>query len=164
MGLQGHDARRQEGRGPGLRRVHVPRRQDRGEVLVPEVAERVTPQRPPVTGSVWPVMYDASSEARNSTAFATSTGNPRRPSGVIFEGLNSTVRSSSFRPSPVRSVSMGPGATALTLIPYCASSSATSRMKPCTPAFAAEDAAPPAQYAVHGVPSRAPDEMQTILP
>jgi hypothetical protein len=39
---------------------------------------------------------------------------------------------------------MGPGATALTVIPYSASSSATSRAKPCTPALAAEYAEPPA--------------------
>ena len=32
---------------------------------------------------VVPVMYSASSEARNSTALATSRGVPRRPSGTI---------------------------------------------------------------------------------
>ena len=44
---------------------------------------------------------------------------------------------------PIRSVSTGPGATALTLTPYSASSSATSRVNPCTPAFAVEYGAAP---------------------
>ena len=37
---------------------------------------------PPLTCSVAPVMYPASREARNSTALATSSGNPNRPRGI----------------------------------------------------------------------------------
>ena len=62
----------------------------------------------------------------------------------MWLGLYSTVSFSFLSPGPKRSVSMGPGATALTVIPYSASSSATSRTKPCTPALAAEYAEPPA--------------------
>src|SRR6185437_1878791 len=39
---------------------------------------------PPSTNSVAPVMYDADSEARNSTAWATSSGLPPLPSGICF--------------------------------------------------------------------------------
>ena len=38
---------------------------------------------PPSTVSAVPVMKDASSEARNSTALATSSGVPRRLAGTI---------------------------------------------------------------------------------
>ena len=37
---------------------------------------------PPSTDSVAPVMYDAASEARNTHACATSSGDPPRPSGI----------------------------------------------------------------------------------
>src|SRR3989442_689677 len=54
----------------------------------------------------------------------------------MWFGLYSTVSLSRRRAEPVRSASIGPGATALTLMPYSASSRATSRMKPWTPALA----------------------------
>ena len=37
---------------------------------------------PPSTTMVWPVIHDASGEARNSTTFATSSGRPSRPNGM----------------------------------------------------------------------------------
>src|SRR5262245_14222501 len=40
MGLRGHYGRRSEGRSAGLRSVHVPRRQDRGEGLVAQEPHR----------------------------------------------------------------------------------------------------------------------------
>ena len=41
--------------------------------------------RPPSTGSVWPVIQAASLDARKATAPATSSGSPTRPSG--YNGL-----------------------------------------------------------------------------
>src|SRR5580700_2274903 len=38
---------------------------------------------PPFTASTWPVMYDASSLARNLTAAAMSSGVPMRASGIL---------------------------------------------------------------------------------
>ena len=39
---------------------------------------------PPFTWITWPVMYDAQGEARNRTAFATSSGVPSLPMGICF--------------------------------------------------------------------------------
>lgn len=38
--------------------------------------------RPPSSGSSTPVMYDAAGDAKNSTALATSSAVPKRPSGI----------------------------------------------------------------------------------
>src|SRR5262249_36770718 len=48
----------------------------------PKGGGRYTIVRPPDTDSVWPVMKPASSDARNTTAGATSPGTPRRPHGI----------------------------------------------------------------------------------
>ncbi len=44
--------------------------------------ERYTAVNPPSTAQTAPVTYDASSEARNAMAAATSSGPPIRPSGM----------------------------------------------------------------------------------
>ena len=63
--------------------------------------------------------------------------------GVMWLGLYSTVSFIFRRLAPARSVSIGPGATALMAMPYSASSSATSRTKPWMPALAVEYGAAP---------------------
>ena len=40
--------------------------------------------RPPLTLTVWPVTKDASSEARNATTLATSSGWPSRRNGIAL--------------------------------------------------------------------------------
>src|SRR5215469_3770160 len=59
-------------------------------------------------------MYDASSEARNSTAFATSSTRPSRPSGTCSSILARTA-GSAVRPE-VRIGGISPGCTELTRI------------------------------------------------
>src|SRR5438094_16111 len=54
----------------------------------------------------------------------------------MWFGLYSTVSLSRRGAEPVRSASIGPAATALRLMPYSASSRATSPVKPSTPALA----------------------------
>jgi len=43
---------------------------------------------PPLTQIVCPVMYDASGDARNSTAAATSSTDPNRPIGMAAKRRN----------------------------------------------------------------------------
>ncbi len=79
-------------------------------------------------------MYEASSEARNATAAAISSGVPKRPSGVAVR-IPSWIASD--RPD-VSSVSTNPGATALQVMPREASSRAVAFVSPIRPALAAE--------------------------
>ena len=77
--------------------------------------------------SVVPVTYEASSEVRNRTHAATSSGVPMRRAGIA-----STI------PFPMSCVSLvytNPGATAFTVIPRLATSTATVFVKPIRPAF-----------------------------
>ncbi len=73
----------------------------------------------------------ASSEARKATAFATSSGCPNLPSGVIWmpQSLSSWGRSA------VSSVSMNPGATALTVMLRPPTSLARALVRPMRPAL-----------------------------
>src|SRR5690348_15361875 len=85
--------------------------------------------RPPPTLSVWPVMNDAASDARKTTASATSSGRARRPSGVAL-----TIEEISFSlPAAImpcsRGVSVRPGATTFTRTPSRATSRATALLK-----------------------------------
>jgi len=81
-------------------------------------------------------MKAASSDRRNAIAAAISSGFPRRRIGIIDRN-----RSSASLPAGVLrrniSVSIGPGATALTVMPVCASSMAQVRVRLFTAAFAA---------------------------
>lgn len=71
--------------------------------------------KPPSTGSAIPVIQDASSDNRNSTAFAISSGSPMRPNGCIASILafRSGLSNSAFV-SPVRAK---PGQMQLTRMP-----------------------------------------------
>ena len=80
---------------------------------------------PPSTGSATPVMYDASSEIRNSAALAISSGRAGRPIGTwpprfitSVSGVSPGGNWLSGRATNTRSigVSVGPGHTAFTLI------------------------------------------------
>ena len=78
-------------------------------------------------------MYEASSETRNATAFEISSALPNRARGMASSNL---VRWSS--PSAeVMSVSINPGATAFTVIPREAISSARDYVNPIRPALLA---------------------------
>src|SRR6478672_10692092 len=68
---------------------------------------------PPSTVSSVPLTKDASSEARKATAFATSSGRPTRPRGVMATKADRSSPSPAWTPS----VSMMPGTTALTRTP-----------------------------------------------
>src|SRR5919107_5195764 len=71
---------------------------------------------------------------------ATSWTLPLRPTGM--PATSSALRSPSSAP-PVMSVSMRPGATLLTVMPYGPTSRASARAKPSCAALAAEYATPP---------------------
>jgi len=95
-----------------------------------------TTVRPPSTGSAMPVMKPASSEARNSIALATSSGVPARPRGhTSFQA--EIVASMSYIPR-VMGVSMKPGHTQFTRIPWRAPSTAAICVSWRMPAFDAE--------------------------
>jgi hypothetical protein len=68
---------------------------------------------PPLARSTWPLIHEPSAPARKETAAAISCGVPRRSSGFIF-----AIRSISSCDFPFRnkSVPVGPGAIALTVI------------------------------------------------
>src|SRR6476659_10724738 len=84
--------------------------------------------RPPLTLTVWPVMYAASSEAKNATALARSDGSASRRNGIALVsaarslGLSPTIEANS-------GVSVGPGQMAVTLIWVRAISRATALVK-----------------------------------
>src|SRR6185503_11357459 len=103
---------------------------------------------PPLTLIVWPVTYEASSEARNAMTAATSSGSPIRRSVVasIIACLSRAPSSPSCSGAELRSgVSIGPGATALARTPKRADSRAIAFVKPMTPAFAAAYVAEPCE-------------------
>jgi hypothetical protein len=90
---------------------------------------------------VSPLMYEASSETRKATTLAMSSTRPKRLKGMFL--ANRSFISSMDIPtlsaaSLVISVSIQPGATALTLMLNRPSSSASVRAIACRPAFAAE--------------------------
>ena len=92
---------------------------------------RYCARNPPSTGSTAPVMKEASSEARKRMALATSADSPIRPIGCI----RSTAARYSEPPGSsgnrmTRSVRIVPGATALTLIPRSAHSTARCLVSP----------------------------------
>src|SRR5439155_13659765 len=108
-----------------------------GVRIVSKVIVRQLIVRPPLTLTVCPVTYDASSEARNATTFARSLGCASRRSGIA---LVSASRSLGLSP-PIdanSAVSVGPGQTQLTLTWWRAISRAVALVKAMTPPFAAE--------------------------
>ena len=93
---------------------------------------------PPDTLSVSAVMKDASSDARNPTAAATSSGWPSRPT-IVPSMSGSIARSPASRRSrSMSSVWMGPGAIALTVMLKRAFSRAMDFVNPRTAAFDAQ--------------------------
>src|SRR5919202_6460362 len=90
---------------------------------------------PPSTTSDAPVMYDAPSDARNATAFATSSGVPGRPRGVW--------RPASSSAGSDEAVAIQPGATEFAVTPVRPYSSAIVRIIPSSPAFAVAYAVDP---------------------
>src|SRR6266566_4602103 len=78
------------------------------------------PRGPPATVMTWPEMKDASSLHRNAIRLAMSRGTPARRTGICR--TTSSFHSSGSRPSRIAtarviSVSMKPGAMALTVTP-----------------------------------------------
>jgi hypothetical protein len=76
---------------------------------------------PPSTANTAPVTYDASSEARNSAAAASSAGSASRPIGIACPNARS---SSGLITAWSIGVAVGPGAIALTRTPAAAWSTA----------------------------------------
>src|SRR4051794_34305041 len=89
---------------------------------------------PPLGLSTAPTKYPASSEARNATVAAISSGSARRPAGV---DLAIAARLSLISSWSV-DVPTCPGATAFTRMPCTMSSLAAALVNPSTAAFAAE--------------------------
>src|SRR4051812_15349183 len=78
---------------------------------------------PPHAKSVWPVMYEASSDARKAKTPAISAVSAARPSGMW---LSTSARAAgSSVQTLLRGVTTAPGPTALTRIPAEAYSSAS---------------------------------------
>src|SRR5687768_13069517 len=84
---------------------------------------------PPETSITAPLMYDASSEARNAYTFATSSGVPRRRKGTRSVSCSRTFCGIVSR----MWVAIKPGATALHRIPFGPNSRAQVLTKPMTP-------------------------------
>ena len=84
--------------------------------------------------SVWPRNRLDASDSRNTTASATSSARPKRPSGMSRSRLRPASLSTR---SVVISVIVTPGATAFTRIPRPPYSRASARVRPMSPALAA---------------------------
>src|SRR5574343_114873 len=90
--------------------------------LLPESRLQIMP---PLIEMICPEMYAARSEARKATRSATSSGWPAR-----FIGTMRSMADWSKLPA-IMSVAMMPGATALTVMPRLASSSASDLLAAC---------------------------------
>jgi len=86
---------------------------------------------PPLTSMISPVMKEASGEARNNTAAATSSDVP-----ILPRGTRGVIMS--FFPSSVPSGAIDPGATAFTVISCGASSKAKDLVRLIIPALDAQ--------------------------
>ncbi len=87
---------------------------------------------PPSTINVWPVTYDAASDARKAIANAMSLGLPNLFMGIRLASFSACARSPKLSAAEV---SIIPGSTPFTVTLYFASSSAAARMNPFIPAF-----------------------------
>src|SRR5205809_6085192 len=104
-------------------------------------------------------MNPASSDARKTTAGATSSGTPSRPQGITRVRLSASFGLFCANSLRYSGVSDGPGHTQLTLIRWRATSRATVLVNAMSPPFAAEYTASPVE------PTRpASEAMVTILP
>jgi hypothetical protein len=82
--------------------------------------------RPSLTSRYWPVTNRLSSEAREETTSATSSGAPRRPRAVWLSRRRTV--SAFCRTAALPSVAIQPGATAFTVMPRGPSSAAKARV------------------------------------
>src|SRR5216684_4837591 len=100
---------------------------------------------PPSTLISTPVMYDASCEAKNATAAATSSGCPNRFIGTFatVSFANSSKASFDSPVLPKIGVTIGPGATVFTRMPRPANSAAAVLARERSAAFVAEYALAP---------------------
>src|SRR5262249_6336793 len=80
---------------------------------------------PPFGWRTWPVRYDASSDARNTKQVATSTGWPGRFIGTSEPNV-ATFSEGNVEASS--GVQIGPGATALTRMPFTPSACESERV------------------------------------
>src|SRR6266540_629376 len=87
---------------------------------------------PPVTGTFAPVINAASSLTRNATTRATSSGSPRRLSGVRRATISRAARPAAAAYSPTTIE----GDTVLTVIFHGPSSTACARQSPSSACFA----------------------------
>src|SRR6202044_3956592 len=95
-------------------------------------APKGAPVSPPSTISSTALIYDESSEARKSTALATSSGSPQRASGTVEDKKSETFAESSAvalarAPRFQMGVFVAPGATTFTRILRGARSAAMDR-------------------------------------
>src|SRR5690348_3353276 len=91
---------------------------------------------PPQTNKCWPVVKLASSDMKYATAAAMSSGLPMRFMGMRAIWARVAGLSGGLFLFHI-SVSVGPGPTALTVMPFSASSSAQLRVIAASPALAA---------------------------
>src|SRR5580658_825639 len=87
--------------------------------------------KPPLMAYTAPVIYEESSSNRNRTTRATSSGRPSRRCGIF----STTFASAASGIAETISVAMKPGATQLTVMPFCAISSAKLFENPKSPAL-----------------------------
>lgn len=108
-----------------------PRKGEGADAGIREVQRAV---QPPSTKRVWPVIIEAASEARKTTASATSRGWPMRWSAAM-RSITSALKAGRASISAVPSVSMKVGATQLTrtlFLPHStAKHSSCARPPPC---------------------------------
>src|SRR5215467_2322170 len=106
------------------------------------------PVAPPSTINSTALTYEESSEARKSTALATSFGSPQRPSGIAEETNVASLADSSVDieardPRCQMGVLVAPGATTFTRMLRGARSAAMARAIETTPPLVAAYAATP---------------------
>src|SRR5215470_11675682 len=106
------------------------------------------PVAPPSTISSTALTYEESSDARKSTALASSSGSPQRPSGITEETNFANLADSSAEieargPRFQIGVFVAPGATTLTRMLRGARSAAMARAMDTTPPLVAAYAATP---------------------
>jgi len=96
---------------------------------------------PPSTRMFAPVIHFPRSDASNATTSATSSGDPRRPSGTDWANTSAGAPVASlnaFRASSPPGVITGPGDTTFTRMPFGPRSSASAREYMPSAAFAAQ--------------------------
>ena len=83
----------------------------------PRVILNHWPVMPPLADTNWPVIHLAFSETNNRTVSAISSPVPIRSAALVI-GTRTAAVASIFSPPEFKSVATGPGATALTVMPF----------------------------------------------